>query len=54
MFFLAYALVEQIASGIERFRPFQENESLFDGLKAAAEASTFGESVVCSGLRPSA
>jgi hypothetical protein len=25
---------------------------LFDGLKAAAEASTFGESIVCSGLSP--
>jgi hypothetical protein len=31
-------------------RPFQENESLFDGLEAAAEASIFGESIVCSGL----
>jgi hypothetical protein len=31
-------------------RPFQENESLFDGLEAAAEASIFGESIVCSSL----
>jgi hypothetical protein len=30
----------------------KKTNPLFDGLKAAAETSIFGESIVCSGLRP--
>lgn len=44
------AEIEQVLKKLRQLRPFQENKSLMDDLKTATEASTFDESINCSGL----
>ena len=39
-----------VGTDVGGIRPFQENESLIDGLQAAVKASSSGESIACSGL----